>query len=312
MKLSVTDVIRRGFENTIANWPLLIIRVAEGMAMFVIILIAIFAAIVPVAVSLGLGTINTSNPADAAEYVLDVLMNQWMIIVYVLALATVVLIVLLAIHSLVEAGSATVYIDAERAAGRTPNAGRAQMKVFSGERWWSGARRDWWPVFWIYNIAWAVAGLIILVPFLATLLIMLAVRDNAGVVVGVGCFGMAIGFLIFIVTAVITNIWCQKAIVVCVDRLHRAPGALGEAWREFRADAGRHIGVALILFLLMIVGSGVFASISFVGGWNDSATFALALLPLQLIGSIANSIFSAVIQSWFVACFAALTVDRSG
>ena len=311
MRLSVTDVIRRGFENTIANWPLLVIRIAEGMVMFVIVLIAIFAAIVPVAMSLGLGAIDTENPADAAEHVLDVLINQWMIIVYVLALATVVLIVLLAIHSFVEAGSAAVYIEGERAAGRAPNSGRAQMKVFSGDRWWSGARRDWWPVFWIYNIAWAVAGLIILVPFLATLLLMLAVRDHAGAVVGIGCIGLAIGFLIFIVTAIVTNLWCEKAIVVCVDRLHRATGALGEAWREFRADAGRHIGVAAILFLLMIVGSGVFASISFVGGWSDSATFALAMLPLQLIGSIANSILSAIIQSWFVACFAALTVDRT-
>jgi hypothetical protein len=237
------------------------------------------------------------------------IVSQWMVIVYVVVLITIVLIVLVGIHSFVEAGSATVYVDAESATASMPGAGREQMKVFSGERWWNGAKRDWWSVFWIYNIAWTVAGLIILIPFLLMLVLMLVVRENPAAIVGIACLGLAVGFLVLLVTAIITNIWCQKAIIVCVARLHRAPGALGEAWREFRADAGRHIGVALILILLTIVGSGVFASISFVGGLNDSPTYALVLMPLQLVGSLANSAFSTLMGAWMLACFAALTVE---
>lgn len=309
MKRSVTEVIRRGFENTVANWPLLVIRVAEGIVMFAIIMIAIVAAVVPVAVSLGLNAIRVDDPGDAAEALLDIIAGQWMVIVYVAALVTIVLIVLVAIHSFVEAGSAAVYVDAERATAPLPVATRAQFKVFTGERWWSGARRDWWPVFWIYNIAWSVAGLVVLLPFVAMLALMLVFRENPAALIGVTCLGLTAGLLLFLFVAVITNIWCQKAIVVCVARLHRAPGALGEAWREFRADAGRHIGVAVILFVLMMVGSGVFASVSFVGGLNDSPGFAMAMLPLQFAGSIANSIFSSLIAAWFLACFASLTVS---
>ena len=310
MKRSTTDVLRRGFDNTVANWPLILIRIAEGIVLLILAVVAVIAAIVPVVVSLGINSSMAQDPADAAEAVLAMLTDQWMIFLYVFAVATIILIVLLAIHSFVEAGSARVYVDGERAASAIAAPQRPAFRVFTVDRWLGGAKQDWWSVFWIYNIAWGVAGLIILAPLVVLLALMFVLQDNAPVLMGVTCLGLVVSLFIMLVVAIVTNVWCKKAIVVCVARTHRATGALGEAWREFRADMGRHVGVALILFLLTIVGSMMFASISFVGGFNDSPGFVLALLPLQIFGSLANSVFSTIISAWFLACFAGLSAER--
>lgn len=309
MRASATDVIRRGFDNTIANWPLLLIRIAEGIVMMILVVGAVLAIIIPVIVSLGLNTTTFENPADVAAVLVGMVVDHWMVIVYVIAVVTLMLTVLVALHSFVEAGSARVYIDGERIAGPAMLGPRDRFKVFSADRWLEGGKRDWWSVFWIYNFAWAIASLIIFVPFVIAAALMFVVRDEPAAVAGIGC--LAVTFLIFftIAVVVVTNIWCQKAIVVCAARTHRAVGALGEAWREFRADAGRHIGVALILFLLMMVGTGVFASFSAMTGISDAPSFALAVMPMQMVGSFANTIFSTIMAAWFLACFAALSVE---
>lgn len=309
MKRSATDVLRRGFENTVANWPLILIRIAEGILLLILAVVAVVAAIVPVIVSLGINTAIAQDPADAAEAILAMLTDQWMIFLYVFAVATVILVLLVAVHSFVEAGSARVYIDGERAAGAVAAPQRRAFSVFTVDRWLGGAKQDWWSVFWIYNIAWGVAGLIMLAPLLVVAALMAVLHENAPVMMAATCLGLFVSLFIMLVVMVVTNLWCEKAIVVCVARTHRATGALGEAWREFRADAGRHVAVALILFLLMIVGTAMFASVSFVGGLNDSPGFVLALLPLQLFGSLANSVFSTIISAWFLACFAGLSVE---
>lgn len=309
MRASATDVIRRGFDNTVANWPLLLIRIGEGIVMMLLAVGAVLAIIIPLVVSLGLNATTFENPAGLAEMLAGTLADQWMVIVYVIAVVTLMLTVFVAVHSFVEAGSARVYIDGERIAGPATLGPRDRFKIFSADRWLEGGKRDWWSVFWIYNFAWAVASLVILVPFLFAAALIFIVREEPAAMAGIGCLAAAVLIFFTIAVVVVTNIWCQKAIIVCAARTHRAIGALGEAWREFRADAGRHIGVALILFLLMMVGTGVFASISAMTGISDSPAFALAVMPIQLIGSFANTIFSTIMAAWFLACFAALSVD---
>ena len=308
MKRSVTDVIRRGFENTVANWPLLLIRIAEGIAFVILVVVAVVAAIIPVAVSIGVTDIDLKTVDDPAELMWTLLASYWSVILFLFALVTVILVVLVAIHSFVEAGCARVYVDAERVAG--PASSREAFRVFSADRWLAGGRRDWWPVFWIYNIAWGVAGLLLLAPMVALLALIAVLRENPAVAAGVGCLGLAVSVLFFIAVAVVTNIWCQKAIVLCVDRVHGARDSLGEAWREFKLDAGRHIGVALILWVLMIVGSMMFATLGAGSSFYDTPGFSLAVMPMQLVSSFINTIFSAVMTSWFLASFAALGVEE--
>lgn len=310
MKRSVTDVIRRGFESTVANWPLLLIRIAEGIVFIIIVVVAVIAAIIPVAMSIGWNKIDLQSVEDPAEVFAALLSAYWVVLLYLFGLITALLVVLVAIHSFVEAGCARVYVDAEKVAGAVEAPTRNQFAVFSADRWFAGGRQDWWPVFWIYNVAWGVAGLIMLAPLLVVLSVMLLLRDNPAAAMGVSCLGLVVSALFIFVVAVVTAIWCQKAIVVCVARLHRATGALGAAWTEFKLDAGRHIAVALILYLLMIVGSLVFASLSAGTSLYDRPSFSIALMPMQLVSSLFNTIFSAAMTSWFLACFAALTVEK--
>ena len=75
---------------------------------------AVLAIIIPVIVSLGLNTTTFENPADVAAVLVGMVVDHWMVIVYVIVVVTLVLAVLVALHSFVEAGSARVYIDGER------------------------------------------------------------------------------------------------------------------------------------------------------------------------------------------------------
>ncbi len=308
MKRSIADIIRRGFENTLANWPLLLIRIAEGVLFLMITVAAVVAAVVPVIVSIGLNKFEPRNP-DAMSVMMDLIITHWAVIAYLFILVLVLLIVFVGIHSFVEAGVARVYVEAERATAPVPAPTRDQFRAFTAERWMVGGRRDWWTVFWIYNIAWGVSGVVLLVPLVILGAAMLIARDNAPVMIGVSCLGLALFLPFFIAVAVMTHIWCRKAIVVCVARASDAMESLRTAWREFKADTWRHIGVALALFLLTIVGAMVFASFSGFSNLSDSPGFALALMPMQLVSSFLNTIFSAAMACWFTACFAALTME---
>ena len=97
-----------------ANWPLIAIRIAESFLFIVMIIISIVAAIVPVAVSAGLGSFDFRNLTDPADVVTSLVADHWMLIIYVLAVITLVLLLLVALHSFVEAANARVYVDAER------------------------------------------------------------------------------------------------------------------------------------------------------------------------------------------------------
>ena len=230
-------------------------------------------------------------------------------LLYILGLITLVLLVFVVIHAFVSAGIALVYVDAERATAGIARPARPQFRVFSGERWMRGGRQNWWPVFWIYNIAWGFAALIILVPLVLGAIAMVLARNSEGGVIVAGCGTLVVTLLVAIVVSIVTNLCSQKAIVVNAATNANAAASLGLAWTQFVADAGRHIVLAVIMFVVMMAGSSVFAGFSFMSGWNDSAAFNLAIFPLQMIGSVANSIFSAAVTSWFIASLATITAN---
>lgn len=309
MKRNVTEIIRRGFESVIANWPLLLIRIAEGIFGFVLVVAAIVAAVVPLLMSLGLQNYQPSSPEDVAELILSIFTEHWMVFIYLFLLFTLVLLIYVAVHAFVEGGSARIYVDAERASASVAFPSRQQLRVFTSERWFRGAKQAWWPVFWIYNIAWGTSGLIVMIPLLIVAALMLVARENRAALIGIGCGGVAFSIVFMFVTMIVTYIWSTKAIVLAAASEMGPAESLGASWREFRADSGRHVGVTLILFLLMIVGSMVLSSFGMVFNWQNSPMMSITTMPLQFAGSILNTIFSAGMASWMLACFAALTVE---
>ncbi|HVS30563.1 MAG TPA: hypothetical protein VMS98_03815 [Thermoanaerobaculia bacterium] len=314
MKLSITDIVRRGFDNVIANWPLILIRIAEGLLFLLIVVVSVVAAIVPVVMSIGLNRFDPADVDDGAQLLAAILIEHWPLLLYLFALVTVMLLAFIVIHSFVEAGCAAVYVGGERrvpATSRIPSYARNDFRVFTGELWFRGGRQSWWQVFWIYNIAWGVAGLIILIPLVLCAVVMLMLRETPGAMAVTGCLGMVLALLILIVVGVITAIWCQKAIVVTAATRAGAASSLRTAWTQFTADAGRHVAVAVIMYAIMMAGIFLLSTFSAFTNLSDSAAFTLAILPMQIISSFVNTVFSAFVQSWFLACFAGLTVEAS-
>jgi hypothetical protein len=308
---TTTDVLRRGLDSTLANWPLIAIRIAENFVFAAIIIGSILAAVVPIAVAAGLSHFDLQKVSDPAQAVAALFIEHWLLVVYILAIMTVVLVLLIAIHSFVEGGSAKVFIDAERAASRIAGPRRESFTVFNAERWMQGGRQSWWSIFWIYNVAWGIGGLIMLIPLLATLAGMLAVSDTGGRV-AIGCAGLVITFLVVLPIAVVIAIWTKKAIAVCVAGAATASAALRLARQEIGKDFGRHLAVAFILFAIAFGGAMVISLLTspLSLAQNRAPLTGLAFAPLQIVASFAQAIFSAAVGLWFLASYVSLTEER--
>ncbi|HEX9161029.1 MAG TPA: hypothetical protein VF980_04910 [Thermoanaerobaculia bacterium] len=311
MKRNASDVLRRGFDSMLANWPLLAIRIAESIVLVGIAFASVVAIVVPLVISLGFGRgIHASDATDAAQIVLDALASHWLIIVYVIAVVFLMLVVFVAIHSFVIAGCARIFVDAERNTAAMPAPSREDFRAFTGDRWLQGGRDGWLTVFWIYNAAWSVAAIIILVPFLILLAVMFMLRESGPAAAVAGCAGSIIAFMFIVPVAIVTGIWTQRAIVDCLARGADVGGALRGAWAEFRSDLGRHLGIAMVMLVVTFAAAGLFGGLSMMAGiGRPPANMSLMFLPLQFSASIANSVFSAGISAWFLACFASLAME---
>lgn len=291
----------------------MLIRVAESVLFIGIGIAAVVAAIVPLALSAGFGDWNRTkvDPDAIVQSIVALLTLHWMIVVYILLVVMVVVTIFVAIHGAIEAGSARIYLDGEAAVPASAVPAREQYAVFTMERFLDGVRAGWWETFWIYNLAWTVAAVIILLPVIATALVMLAVGANAGSLV-LGCLmGVVMVFLIFIV-ALLASVWVQKAVLHVVGRGLPARRALSEARWQIGSDLGRHVGLALIMLVLAIGGAIVIGSMSAgLSLGQDSLTWQLLTSPLRLAASFLNTAYSAAVASWFMACLAAIQSETS-
>jgi hypothetical protein len=234
-----------------------------------------------------------------------------MLFVWMFALAFIVLGVILAIHAFVEGGAAQIYVDAERNAKRLPTPGRDSFRAFSIDRWLAGGTASWWRVFWLYNWAWSIGLLFVLVPLILTIAGLVLVSDNTERVI-VGCAGLAIAIFVLIPVAIIVSIWCSKAITICVARSLPARESLRLAWRAVRDDLGRHLAVAVIAFVVsMALNSIVSAfSIPMTITQHQLPSLALIFTPVRLASSAVQSMVGAAIGSWLLACFVSMTEER--
>lgn len=312
MKRGIIDTLRRGAENTLANWPLSVIRFGEVLLMTIAVIVCAIAALVPLLVSIGIQISKQPSP-DEVESLLMKLVENWMIFVWFGLGAVVLLLVFLLIHSYVEAGCARVFADGDRAAGPSPAGGRLRFRAFSADRWIAGAKEGGWTVFWIYNLAWGAAAAILLIPCLPILALLLVFRGNPAASAGIGCLGIALILLFGIVVALVAGMWSNRAIADWAVQRTGARAAVRSGWHAVKTDLGRHLLVALAIFVVAMAGSSVFSSFSMFAAFGSSvshnATYDLVVLPVRLIGSILSSAFGALIGSWYLASFTALAVE---
>lgn len=312
MRRGVFDVLRRGIDNAIANWQLVVLRFGETLIFGFLALITAVAMILPILVSMGIALRDLKEPQDLLTAV-TTLLQKWVVLFWMAVAILALLVLFVAIHAFVEAGRARLLVDGERAAG--PGEGpRARFAVFSSREWLAGGVAGWWPVFWIYNAAWSVAGLVLLVPLLPTLVVMLAMRHRPAFAVTGGCVGLLVTVLLGIVVGVITGMWTTRATAEWALRGRTARQALTGGWHAMRSDFKRHLLVAIAVIVVGMAGSAFFASFTFFSAFGESfsrsGAFALVTLPIRVAGSILSSLFSAAVSTWYLGSYAALAVEE--
>lgn len=313
MKRGVFETLRRGLDNTFVNWPLIAIRVVEGIVFILLAIVVGVAVLVPILVSIGIEFAEISSPEDIQGAALS-LLGKWTLLLWIAAAVVGLLFVLAILHSFVEAGCARVYVDGEIAAGPAESGARSRFRAFAMDRWASGGWQGWWTVFWIYNLAWGAASVILLLPLLPTIVLMLVFREEPAIAAGTGCLGLLLTLMLAIAVAVVTGMWSNRAIAEWAAHRTGAAASLKVAWAALRADLGRHLLIAAAILIVALAGSSVFASFSFLAAFgqtmNDAAIFSLFALPLRMAGSILNMIFSSIVACWALASYSALAVER--
>ena len=311
MKRSVFDLLRRGLDNAVANWGLIVVRVVEIFVFAAITIAAVLAMVVPILLSIGIRLADIGTPDDA-EGALLALLDKWVLLLWVFLGLTVLTLILVALHSVVAAGCARVAVDADRMAGPAVEGPRTRFHVFSMDRFWAGARDGWWTVFWIYNFAWGVAGLLILIPALPTLVLTIVLRDTPVAAVSTGCIGLAVTVLFMIAVGIVTGMWTNRAIADWAAQRIGAATALSGAWAAIKRDLGRHLLITVAMIVIAIAGSSFFATFSWFAAFgqamNDDLLFFT--IPLRFFGMMLNWIFSAFVASWSLGAFAALAVEN--
>jgi len=315
LKRNITDVLRRGALSTLANWPVILTRIAETAVLFGVMVVAVIGAVVPPLVSAGIKNWTLPTGDNAGEIVLQILTEHAALFVYLLLFLCAVTLVMVAIHAVVTAGATRIYVDAERAAPDAPELRREQFAVFTMERWSAGARAWWLRIFWIYNGAWGYAGLLFLLPIFVVIAL-LAVAMSAGSMAGAiaaSCGGLVLLVLVGIPIGLVTALWAQKAVVVCVTRDTGAREALRSGWAETRADFLRHF-VIFFLITIMSTGASALASMLFAPlssfPMRPDGLPALVFGPMHIVSLAAQSAISSAVGLWMIASFAAMTGEK--
>lgn len=307
MRRTVTELIRRGFDSTVANWPLILIRVAEAMVLIGIAIGLVIATLVPILVSAGLSDVNWSDTERTPEVLAEFFIGHAILFVWIFVAICVGLLVFVAVHSFVQAGAAQVLIDADARAGAPPDGPRGRFAAFTFDRWLAGGVRGWWTVFWIYNIAWSIAALIILIPLLIAIVGMLIVREPVPSIV-IGCAALVVALFLGVILGLITSIVSTKATIDALAHGLGASPALRAAWQEMRFDLARHAAVAAILIVVSFATSGIFASagIPWTFHHHHAPSIHLFFAPVRLLTSLLNAAVSAAVANWLLASFAAI------
>jgi hypothetical protein len=92
-----------------------------------------------------------------------------------------------------------------------------------------------------------------------------------------------------------------------------ASASLAGAWTALKADLGRHLLIAIAIIVVAMAGSSFFASFGYFAAFGEafhrSAMTQVFTIPLRLIGTFLNWVFSAFVGSWYLAAYAALAVE---
>ena len=309
------DVLRRGLDNAIANWPLMALRLGETVLLGVLAIVSALALVLPLLVSVGVVVGDIDGPEDLLAAFLAIA-ERWVVLVWIFVGLTVLAVLMLAVHAFFEAGRARILVAGERKAGPGTTGPRSRFAAFSAREWVDGGVDGWWPLFWIYNVIWGLAGMILLVPLLPAGLLVVLLHERPGAAIASGCIGLVLTVLLGILLAVIAGMWTVRSTAEWGLGGRSARQATGGGWAAIRDDFGRHLLVAVVMMVVGMAGSTLFAGMSFIlglgEGLGDSISFSLVTLPIRFAGSFLSSIVSAAMSTWYLASYSAIAVEGEG
>lgn len=300
--------------STLANWPVILLRVAESLVLFGAVIVAILGIVVPLLVSAGMGKWSLPSGKNPADVVLRILGDHAELFAYLVLFILAMGLIMVAIHAFTSAGTTRILVDAERVGPDAVELRREQFEVFTLERWLDGAREAWLRLFWIYNATWGLYGLIILVPVLLFALSISAaiVAESTAAIIGLSCLGVFLLIVVSVFFAFVIAMWTQKAVVVCVARDATVRDALHSGWAEVRADLLRHFLIYLLITVITggagALARGFFAPFSMTLHVNN--LWALMTAPVQIASMAVQSAVGNAVALWLIACYAAMTDGR--
>lgn len=306
----IIETVQRAYRNVVANWPLILISVAEQVAMVGLIVAGALLAVVPFIMTGALSELSelSGNPVRMA--IGFFLQNPLTIIGMIVAL-TIVLTAVTALHSFVRAGTVGIYIDSALTAPAGSSL-RDALSLFSTETFISYGKRFWWPVFLIFNVIWGIFSIILLAPLAAAVLLFTRLSEDPQAVAW-GCLLLVLFFLILLVVGIAATMWTDVAVALTVRRNLGVRDSLQTA---FSLMMRRFMDLLMVIGVLILISIGVwivFASIfGVIGVVSMLPIMAILTLPIQIVLSLLQSIASVFLSCWFLAAVVAIVIDDEG
>jgi len=306
----IIETVQRAYRNVVANWPLILISVAEQVAMVGLIVVGALLAVVPFIMTGALSELSelSGNPARMA---IGFFLQNPLTIIGVIVALTIVLTAVTALHSFVRAGTVGIYIDSALTAPAGSSV-RDALSLFSTETFISYGKRFWWPVFLIFNVIWGIFSIILLAPLAAAVLLFTRLSEDPQAVAW-GCLLLVLFFLILLVVGIAATMWTDVAVALTVRRNLGVRDSLQTA---FNLMMRRFMDLLMVIGVLIVISIGVwivFATIfGVIGVVSMLPIMAILTLPIQIVLSLLQSIASVFLSCWFLAAVVAIVIDDEG
>jgi len=307
----IIETVQRAYRNVVANWPLVLIRVAEQVAMVVLIAAGAMLLIIPFVMTGVLSELSELPGDDPVQMAIGLFLRNPLTLIGAFMALLIVVTAVFALHCFVQAGTVGIYLDS---ASSAPSGAplRDALSSFSTETFISYGRRFWWPVFLIVNVIWGIFAILLLAPVSGAILIFTRLSEDPKAFAA-GCLLIVLFVLMLVVAGIFATIWSDVATSLCVRRNLGVRDSLNAAITLMRRRFMDFLMVMVILVVISIGVTIVFATIfGVIGVVSMLPIMAILTLPIQIVLSLLQSITSVFLSCWFLAAIVAIIIDDEG
>ena len=304
----IIETVQRAYRNVVANWPLMLIRVAEQVAMVVLILAGALLLLIPFIMT-GVFSELSELHGDPAQIALGFFLANPLAIIGAFIALTIVITAVMALHAFVQAATVGIYLDsASSARVLTPVADA--LTSFSTETFISYGKRFWWPVFLIFNVIWGIFSILLLAPVSGAIVLFTRMQEHPQALAW-GCSLLVLFFLILVVAGMFATVWSDVAVALSI---RRSLGVRDSLQAALSLMMRRFLDLLMVIVILIAISIGVtivFAGIlGIIGVVSMLPLMAILTLPIQIVLSLLQSMASVFLSCWFLAAVVAIVAEE--